>query len=316
MFKDTAFAGMNGFIWWTGVVENRMDPLNLGRCQVRMFGWHTDNKTLIPTGDLAWALPMLPTNNSSESKTPLEADWVVGFFMDGASGQFPIIMGVLPGIPTNSSINPTVGFNDPRTPAELAASPIPFGLTEAVPYPRNVGEPSTSRLFRNENIDKTQMGARKNDLDIGIAIARGGEWNEPTPPYATVPPYNDVKESESGHLFEFDDTPGAERVNLSHRKGTYIEMQPDGSRVAKIVADNYEIIAGDNFVHISGACNLTVDGDIMINAPNIVMASQVSIDGSLVVSGGVSVGDGVSGSFTTPMGQTVDVQNGIVTNIF
>jgi hypothetical protein len=25
-------------------------------------------------------------------------DWVVGFFMDGESGQYPIIMGVLPGV--------------------------------------------------------------------------------------------------------------------------------------------------------------------------------------------------------------------------
>ena len=159
MYKDIAFAGMNGFTWWVGAVESRMDPLNLGRCQVRIFGWHTDNKSLIPTGDLAWAHPMLPTNNSSQSKTPLEADWVVGFFMDGPSGQFPIIMGVLPGIPTSAG-NPNAGFSDPRTPGELTTAPTPYGESAAVPYPRNIGEPTTSRLYRNENIDKTQVAAR------------------------------------------------------------------------------------------------------------------------------------------------------------
>ena len=29
------FMGLNQFVWWFGVVENRADPLNLGRCQVR-----------------------------------------------------------------------------------------------------------------------------------------------------------------------------------------------------------------------------------------------------------------------------------------
>ena len=27
---------------------------------------------------------------------PLIGDWVVGFFMDGLAGQFPVILGVLP----------------------------------------------------------------------------------------------------------------------------------------------------------------------------------------------------------------------------
>ena len=34
------FLGKDGFVWWKGVIENRDDPLHLGRCQVRIFGWH------------------------------------------------------------------------------------------------------------------------------------------------------------------------------------------------------------------------------------------------------------------------------------
>ena len=29
MEKDKDFAGKNGFIWWTGIVENRNDPLKM-----------------------------------------------------------------------------------------------------------------------------------------------------------------------------------------------------------------------------------------------------------------------------------------------
>jgi hypothetical protein len=94
----TNFAGLNGFIWWVGVVEDRADPLGIGRCRVRIFGWHTDDRSLIPVDHLPWAMPMNSINNA-KSFTPLElGEWVVGFFMDGESGQFPIMMGVLPGI--------------------------------------------------------------------------------------------------------------------------------------------------------------------------------------------------------------------------
>ena len=36
------------FIWWFGVVEDRNDPLQLGRVRVRSYGYHTDDKNAIP----------------------------------------------------------------------------------------------------------------------------------------------------------------------------------------------------------------------------------------------------------------------------
>jgi hypothetical protein len=92
------FIGKDGFVWWVGVIENRADPLGLGRCKVRIFGWHTDNISELPTDDLPWATPMLPINNSKSFSAPRLGDWVVGFFLDVASAQSPVMMGVLPGI--------------------------------------------------------------------------------------------------------------------------------------------------------------------------------------------------------------------------
>jgi hypothetical protein len=87
------FAGLNGFVWWVGVIINRADELGLGRCQVRIFGW-TDS---LSDEDLQWAHPMVPVNNSKTYQSPEIGDWVVGFFMDSEGGQFPVMMGVLPG---------------------------------------------------------------------------------------------------------------------------------------------------------------------------------------------------------------------------
>ena len=42
------FAGRDGFIWWIGVVEDRGDPAALGRVRVRVFGYHTEDKTKLP----------------------------------------------------------------------------------------------------------------------------------------------------------------------------------------------------------------------------------------------------------------------------
>lgn len=92
------FMGKNGFFWWIGVVEDRRDPLNLGRARVRIFGYHTSDQTLIPKEDLPWALSLTPLNNSAGVKSPPESSWVLGFFLDGQLAQQPVMLGVLPGI--------------------------------------------------------------------------------------------------------------------------------------------------------------------------------------------------------------------------
>ncbi|NBP02460.1 MAG: hypothetical protein EBU90_20550 [Proteobacteria bacterium] len=276
MDQSTVFTGMNGFTWWVGVVENRNDPLNLCRCQIRIFGWHTADKNLIPTSDLPWAQPIFPVNSSDEAKTPLEGDWVIGFFFDGPLGQAPVYFGVMPGIPVGRDNNPQKGFTDPRTNQQLENAPK--GIDGALKRnPRYPGEPTTSRLYRNEKISETIIGRRNNSLTKNVKTADGKTWSEPASAYAAVPPYNDVKETESGHVLEFDDTPKAERINLTHRTGTYSEIRPDGSKVTKVLGKNYEIIAGDDFVNIQGQCNVTIQGNAQIY---VIKDAKMKVDGN------------------------------------
>jgi len=94
--KVNNFAGLNGFVWWVGEVENRIDPLAAGRCQVRIFGWYGPE---IVTEDLPWAQPMYSLNGGSSSFSSVRpGEWVMGFFLDGENAQSPVIMGILPGI--------------------------------------------------------------------------------------------------------------------------------------------------------------------------------------------------------------------------
>jgi hypothetical protein len=90
--------GHDNFVWWLGVVEDDKDPLKMGRCRVRIFGTHNPNLEYIPTDTLPWASPVNPTNNSKTIDTPLPGEYVLGFFLDGLSSQFPVMLGVIPGI--------------------------------------------------------------------------------------------------------------------------------------------------------------------------------------------------------------------------
>ena len=112
------FLGQDGFIWFIGVVEDRLDPQYMGRVRIRCLGIHTENKEDLPTADLPWARPLLPITSSGISgigQTPtglVEGSWVFGFFRDASYMQEPIVVGSLPGRPSTAAADG--GFNDPN----------------------------------------------------------------------------------------------------------------------------------------------------------------------------------------------------------
>jgi hypothetical protein len=252
--ENKDFAGKNGFIWWIGVVEMINDPLKLGRCKVRCVGWHSDNKSLLPTNDLPWAQSALPTNNNNPYP-PRESNMVFGFFADGENAQEPVILGVLPGIPLNAG-NSQQGFNDARTSSQLAAAPVKPNES-ATSYPRKLDEPTTSRLSRNDSDYPSEIvAAKKNKRESKV---------EPASYYNAKYPYNNVYESESGHALEFDDTKGAERVHIYHRSGSYTEWAPDGSRSERIQKDKFEVVVGNEQVYIKGDVTVYIDGNATVD---------------------------------------------------
>ena len=113
------FHGKDGYVWWHGVVEDRKDPMFLGRCRVRILGWHTADKAELPTADLPWAYPLMPITSASQIGVgeapvgPVEGTWVMGYYRDGELAQEPVMVGTLPGVPENLAKKGT-GFNDPR----------------------------------------------------------------------------------------------------------------------------------------------------------------------------------------------------------
>ena len=272
------YAGLDGFIWWMGVVESRNDPLEMGRCKVRVHGWHSPSLGDIPSDDLPWAVPVNSLNSSSFA-TAKEGDFVFGFFADGRNAQVPLILGIVPAFAIEKG-TADIGFNDLRDEAALAAAPkkvtarsysrsgtgstVTEETPETYPKERDLNNPSVTALARNKVNETHVVTSRKERGPISIPSSGKTKYTTPAPSYNPVYPYNQAMETESGHSLEFDDTPGAERIEMAHRTGTMFEIQPNGTKVEEIVKDNYTIVMADDYVYVMGKAIVSVDKDCTI----------------------------------------------------
>ena len=106
-------------------------------------------------------------------------------------------------------------------------------------------------------------------LEINDPRYKPAHWKEPHPQgaeeSASEYPYNHVWETESGHVFEVDDTAGAERIHEYHKSGTFYEVQPNGDKVTKIKGNGFEIDMKNKMIYVGGDYSMTVDGDYYLN---------------------------------------------------
>ena len=342
MSIDKNFLGRNGFIWFTGVVEDRQDPQYTGRLRVRCIGFHTADKAKLPTADLPWASVILPTTSAgisglgSSPSFMVEGTWVMGYFRDGENCQEPVILGSLPG-----------------RPAELAATAKGFYDPNGV-YPKYKAEVDTNRLAVNlkeegeETNPHLSLTLRRSTRERGIATADfnpttaadgsiieasdGDTWDQPSIPYNTTYPYNHVYETESGHIKEYDDTNGSERIHERHRTGTSYEIGPNGTRTDIIKGDHYTILTNNNKVSIGGNSDISIDGRhrVYINKSNTLnnhydiqvgtgASINIQVDSGdvniVTVQGKMNLNSG--GDFNLKVGgsMTVDVEGNVITNV-
>jgi hypothetical protein len=162
------FYGKNSFVWWTGIVEDRYDPLKLGQVRVRIFGLHTDNESYIKTEDLPWAQVLHPTNGSNKNSTMVEGDWVFGFFQDGDYAQIPVVMGVFPGI---QSIQSETIYKK----TVIKKNKQNFDVPESTQVDRQVGEPTTKRLHRSV-VDGSLIQVTNNNRSHVCDIKSQVDW--------------------------------------------------------------------------------------------------------------------------------------------
>jgi len=248
--------GNQSFIWFTGVVEDIQDPLEMGRVKVRCFGYHTADKTKITTDDLPWASVLMPVSSAAmaeigQSATGLlQGSWVVGFFRDGTSAQDPLIMGSLPAYTTVKPENPELGFADPDAvyplKTDVADNPIASksNFTESYAY-----------VKKKESYDTY--------VNIETANRKQSAWKLPdiTTVINPVYPHNHATAFENdANTVEYDSTAGSERFSHLHKSGTFTEIDTSGNEMHVITNKRYQVIAQGDNVYVKGGCNLTIEG--------------------------------------------------------
>ena len=151
-------------------------------------------------------------------------------------------------------------------------------------YPKSeyAGKSDVNKLAVGDDTH-VMFTVKENNRIEKIPLARSKQtWDEPGSAFGSVYPYNQVIETEAGHVIEIDSTPNAERIHVYHKKGSYIEIDVNGSMVRKTVGENYEIMDRNNFVYVKGAHNLTVEGKTTILVKD---NATIEVEGDLSVTG-------------------------------
>lgn len=160
--------------------------------------------------------------------------------------------------------------------AGLVSNPASGSFGVASGYLEYVNEPDTSRLARHENIDKTSVYVKESARALGIERFNYDTWDQSEIPYNAEYPFNKVVETERGHVFELDDTPNAERINIFHKRGSWMEWDHNGTLTDRVVGDRYQLSERNTYELVGGTKNLTVYGEL-----NAVLkaGAKIRIDG-------------------------------------
>ena len=233
-----------------GIVKNINDPLKLGRVKVNVFKCH-DN---IKTKDLSWSQVMMPGNTPAISgqghsvNLAEEILWKEGEVLpNGVTvGDVKVIGSLVCGI-----------FLDNKQQEFMVMGSLPT-KTDSI-EDNNV----RVRAEANPHADEPK-----------------GDY-QPASTYAPEYPYNNVFETASGHVKEYDDTEGHERITERHMSGTQYEIQPDGTKNETIVRDNYRLVVGHDTLEVFGNVRIIVSGqaDIAVaNDVNLAVGGNLAAD--------------------------------------
>lgn len=202
-----------------------------------------------------------------------------------------------------------------NTMTEIQSIAGPMGFKDPdnkYPLKKFINEPDTNRLARGIKIGTVHPirdSVRAQNIPIGLSDKT---FSEPTSTYAAKYPFNHVFETESGHVQEFDDTPGHERIHLYHRKGTYTEIDPNGTQINHIVGDGYHIYDRNGSIYVAGNANLTVTGNIHILCQSV---ANVEVTGDANVQVGGNADIGVAKNVNLAVGDSMNVQIANTLNI-
>jgi hypothetical protein len=290
----------NSFQWFIARVVDINDEEKLGRVKIRIIHDQTGQYgRFISDDDLLWAWPISSIQSASlhykkikeleEFDTP---DWI------DAVGISPT------GIAVGTYV---FGF---YLDSEEKNTPMIFGTYHKKSrYPEPGGSSMNQEIYPGERSElyNDVAGLARGIQTLPKEYIKGKNVIEPGSSYNAEYPHNTTYTTKSGHAIEIDDTPGAERIHIWHKSGSYEEIDHTGQRVRKTVGDDYEIVIKDKNVLIKGNANVEIAGNIniIINGnSNIEINGNSNIkcdkDMSITSTGKLSLNSNTSIKLTAP----------------
>ena len=260
-----------------GEVKETNDPEELGRVKVSVYGFHDNIKTL----DLAWSNVLMPTNTPAQIglghsvKLKEEVLWKTGDLIPedlqptSPAPEFKLITEVAEEYTFDAPANvPRTG--DVKTQGSLVCGTFL--------------DPASQEFLVIGTLPTKTAGVKDNNVRL---VGTNPHADEPTGTYEPqsafkpIYPYNNVYETASGHAKEYDDTLGYERIMERHMSGTQYEIQPNGSKIERIVRDNYQLVVGHDTLEVFGNVRIVVSGqaDIAVaNDVNLAVGGNLTAD--------------------------------------
>jgi hypothetical protein len=218
------------------VVEYNNDGEKLGRVKVRIHGLHTKNN-----------------ENSSEFSAVKTTDLPWAEVMGG--NQFGLISGVgVSSVLRQGTWVWVILENDNPN------KPIVIGTI--------IGKSTVKTEYSSGEGFNDPDGIYPKDDRLGSSDINPLTQNK----YLTLA----VLETESGHIIELDDTVGDERVKVTHKIGSFITMEPDGS--IKVSNSNE-----------NGSITINEDGTMSVTSSLVTFTGNVHTVGDVTTDAGVSL---------------------------
>jgi hypothetical protein len=131
--------------------------------------------------------------------------------------------------------------------------------------------------MRSINVMKSNI-ASGNYIGVFLQAKDTCKFVEKTSQFAAQYPYNQAYETEGGHLFETDNTPGKERLHIQHCTGTDVEIAPNGDMVSKIKNDCQFIVEKDLQNHVKGNQLMLVDDTSEVQSKTMILTATEDLN--------------------------------------
>ena len=175
-------------------------------------------------------------------------------------------------------------------------------MTKIYPNEKNIskgfedasGEFPHSQYVGRQSTNAAALGYEENLLYYG-----GGDKNVDLDLYQMPPseyPKNKVRKTSSGHVTEYDDTEGRERILIKHKSGAGVEIRPDGTVVISCGPDGnmIQIVGNDHKMIVERDGQLSYNGNL-----------SMDINGSFDLNVGKDLNINVGGNVTENLGSSV-----------